>query len=377
MSTLRVAACHAVPVFLKASETTRKAITLVRKAAKNGANLIVFPETFIPAFPLWSALRPPTENHHLFQLMASESILASGPEITSLRSTAKELGIMISIGFSERAAHSTATLYNSNIIIGEDGEVLVHHRKLMPTFFEKLTWAPGDGHGLRIAQNKSGAKIGNLICGENTNPLARYSLMAQGEQVHISTWPAAWPTRAASPPNDEAQVIEMENDQQEVRTTSSVAKGANYDNVTANRTRAAAHCFEAKCFGVMCSGALDDYAIAQVVSGSPHASHLKQILESAPRGATMFLDPTGAPLPGFTIDEETGKEEEKEFLQSREGILYADLDLRDCVEGKQYHDVVGGYQRLDVFKLSVDRSRREPVVFEKESERNNSESLEL
>lgn len=78
----------------------------------------------------------------------------------------------------------------------------------------------------------------------------------------------------------------------------------------------------------------------------------------------MFLDPTGAVMPGFTICEATGKEEERKFLRDEEGILYADLDLGLCVEGKQYHDVVGGYQRFDVFDLRVDRRRRKgPVTF--------------
>lgn len=191
--------------------------------------------------------------------------------------------------------------------------------------------------------------------------------------MHISTWPAAWPTRAPAPPSSAVESVNIqssnENGNDGVKTQSSVAKGANYDNVTANRTRAAAHCFEAKCFGVMCSGALISAAISAIVSNSPHSSHLTQILESAPRGATMFLDPTGAPLSGFVVDEETGEKVRKEFLQNEEGILYADLDLADCVEGKQYHDVVGGYQRLDVFKLTVDRSRREPVEFKDEKEK--------
>lgn len=86
-------------------------------------------------------------------------------------------------------------------------------------------------------------------------------------------------------------------------------------------------------------------------------------MEQSQRGATMFLDPTGAPLRAFTVDEETGDHRRVDFLQASEGILYADVDVKDCIEGKQYHDVVGGYQRLDVFDLKVDRTRRYPVNF--------------
>ncbi|KAF4958454.1 hypothetical protein FGADI_2376 [Fusarium gaditjirri] len=346
MTVIRVAACHVSPVFLSAKDTTSKAIGLIKQAAQNKANLVVFPETYISAFPIWSSLRAPTENHDLFKQMAHESIFADGDEIHAIRNTAKQANIIVSMGFSEKARFSSATLYNSNIFISNSGEVLIHHRKLMPTFFEKLTWAPGDGHGLRVADTPYG-KIGNLICGENTNPLARYSLMAQGENIHISTWPPIWPTRVPmrDGPSD---------------TYKGTSEKPNYDNVTANRTRAAAHCFEAKCFGVLCSGVLGEDAIKTVSGGS---SYLAQVLQQSQRGATQFLDPTGAPLKGFTIDNQTGDAIATDFLQHDEGILYADLDIGDCIEGKQYHDVVGGYQRLDVFDLKVNRTRREPVTF--------------
>lgn len=185
------------PVCLSARETTEKAIKCIRQAAENDAKVVVFPKAFIPAFPPWNALRPPTENHDLFERMAKESVYADGDEIQALRDVARETKTVISIGFSEKVHFSAACLYNSNILIGTGGEILVHHRKLMPTFYEKLTWSPGDGHGLRVAKTEYG-HIGNLICGENKNPLARYSLMAQGERIHISTWPAIWPTRVST-----------------------------------------------------------------------------------------------------------------------------------------------------------------------------------
>ncbi|ROT40344.1 nitrilase [Sodiomyces alkalinus F11] len=357
---IRVAACHAAPVFLSAQDTTKKALALVKEAVGNGANLVIFPETYIAAFPAWSSVRAPTDNHEFFKRMALESIYADGPEIDALRREAKRLGVMISVGFSEKVRYSSATLFNSNIFIDNHGDVLVHHRKLMPTFFEKLTWSPGDGHGLKVADTEFG-KIGNLICGENTNPLARYSMMAQGEQLHISTWPAIWPTRLpgkAAAAKTTAAPGEGD-DVNGAPTSSSAWNKANYDNVAANRTRAAAHCFEAKCFGVLCAGVLGQDAIDAIASGA--ADYVREALEQSQRGATMFLDPTGALLPGFVFEE--GNKVDTEHLQREQGILYADMDLEDCIEGKQYHDVVGGYQRLDVFNLSVDRTRHDPVNF--------------
>jgi nitrilase len=346
----RVAACHASPVFLNARATTDKAISLIQQAAARNARLIVFPETYISAFPIWSSVRPPTENHDLFQRMVKESVYAHGEEMAAVRETARATKSVVSIGFSERSPHSNGCLYNSHLIIGKDGNVLVHHRKLVPTFFEKLTWSPGDGHGLRVANTKFG-RIGALICGENTNPLARYSLIALAEQIHISSWPAIWPTRVPQP-----RVHDEEG-------STVPPSPANYDNLAANRTRAAAHCFEAKCFGVACSGHLGEDAIEAVVDGASQPESVEETLRAMPRAATFFLDPSGAPLPSFTYSA-TGEAQATLHLQNEEGILYADMDLDACIEGKQYHDVAGGYQRLDIFDLKVDRTRRDPIRFD-------------
>ncbi|CAO2656022.1 Nn.00g048250.m01.CDS01 [Neocucurbitaria sp. VM-36] len=351
---IRVAACHASPVFLNARRTTDKAVNLIQQAASKKARLVVFPETYISAFPIWSAVRPPTENHALFQRMVQESVYADGEEIDRVREAARSTGTLVSIGFSERSRHSNGCLYNSNLIIGTEGEVLVHHRKLVPTFFEKLTWSPGDGHGLRVAETHFG-RIGTLICGENTNALARYALIAQAEQVHISTWPAIWPTRM---PQKHVPGTEVEDN-----SISKSSHGANYDNLAANRTRAAAHCFEAKCFGVACSGHLAEDAVDAIIDGASQPEMVATTLRAMPRAATFFLDATGTPLPSFTFRTPDAEAEPVEMLQSEEGILYADMHLDDCIEGKQYHDVVGGYQRLDVFDLKVDRSRKDPVCF--------------
>jgi nitrilase len=329
-TTLRAAACHVSPVFLSAPKTTQKCISLIHQAAQNKANLVIFPETYLPAFPVWSSLRPPTENHDLFKRIVKESVYVDGEELNAIRAAAKRSNIMVSLGLSEKARFSSGTLWNSNVFIGSDGEVLNHHRKLMPTFFEKLTWSPGDGHGLKVVETSHG-KIGNLICGENTNPLARYSLMAQGERVHISTWPAIWPTRTL--PRTASAAASTTTSTPETPELAPQKTSRNYDNVAANRTRAAAHCFEAKAFGISCSGFLDEAAFEIISSGSRDSEHIMKTLTASQRGATMFLDPTGAALPGYTIDEH-GNSKEAEYLQNEEGILYADLDVDDCVEGK-------------------------------------------
>jgi len=161
-----------------------------------------------------------------------------------------------------------------------------------------------------------------LICGENTNPLARYALMAQGEQVHVSTYPPAWPTR---PPGE----------------------GAAYDLKRAIEIRAGAHAFEAKVFNIVCSAVLDQSAKAVLCGGD---ASLADIVERTPAGVSMVLDPTGSHI--------------TEPHQGGEGIVYADIDVAACVEPKQFHDVVGYYNRFDIFQLNVDRTPREPASFE-------------
>lgn len=316
----KAAAVHAAPVFLDKAATTLKAISLMREAAGAGAEFIAFPETYIPAFPVWSAIWAPIENHDLFARMSQESVLIDGPEVSDIRREARRLGVFVSIGVSERSPASVGCLWNSNLIIGDDGAILVHHRKLVPTFYEKLVWAAGDGEGLRVADTRIG-RLGVLICGENTNPLARYALMAQGEQVHVSCWPPIWPTRRPS-------------------------NGGNFDNVAANRIRASAHSFEAKAFGIVTAGYMDRRMRDELVARDPKAA---EVLDATPRAASFIIGPTGEPI--------------SETLQEEEGIAYAQIDIDRCVEPKQFHDVVGYYNRFDVFELTVRRTRQRPAHF--------------
>lgn len=319
-SSVKVAAVHAAPVFLDRAATTAKAISIVREAARGGAQLIAFPETYIPAFPVWAALWAPIENHDLFVRMADQCVAADGPEIASLRREARSLGVCISMGISEKSSASVGAMWNSNILIGHDGAILNHHRKLVPTFYEKLIWASGDGAGLKVADTPVG-RVGNLICGESTNPLARYSLMAQAEQIHIASWPPIWPTRRPG-------------------------NGGNFNNVAANRIRASAHSFEAKAFGINTAGYMDAAMRDFLIARDPHVA---DIIDRTQRAASFFVDPTGETL--------------GDLLQEHEGIAYAEFDLTRCVEPKQFHDVVGYYNRFDVFALTVNRTRHNPITF--------------
>ena len=320
MATIKVAAAHVAPVFLDREKTVAKACALIEEAARHGAALIAFPETYVPAFPLWSAVAAPIHNHDWFKRLAANSIRCPGPELERVAAAARRHSIVVSLGFNEGTADSVGCIWNSNVLVGEDGAILNHHRKLVPTFWEKLTWANGDGAGLRVCETRLG-RVGVLICGENTNPLARYTLMAQGEQIHVSTYPPVWPTRDPR-------------------------GGGNYDLAAAIRIRAGAHSFEAKAFNVVASGFLDAAMREELATLGAEAV---RVLEQSPPAVSMIIGPSGEPV--------------SEVLADREGLLYATIDTDACVEPKQFHDVVGYYNRFDVFQLTVDRTRLRPVAF--------------
>jgi aliphatic nitrilase len=294
---------------------------VIEEAAGNGARLIAFPEAFLPGFPVWAALEAPIRTHELFKKLAASAAQIDGPELARIRQTARQKGVFVSIGFTEGTKTSVGCLWNANALIDADGTILNHHRKLVPTYYEKLIWANGDGRGLRVCDTELG-RIGMLICGENTNPLARFALMAEGEQVHISSYPPVWPTHPPEEPG-------------------------NYDLAQAIRIRAGAHAFEAKAFNLVASSCVDQ-TLRHAIEGALGPEPLR-ILEQSPRGISVVLDPTGTPL--------------GETLCRDEGILYAEIDLAQSVEPKQFHDVVGSYNRFDIFTLSVDRSARRPATF--------------
>jgi len=316
----KACSAHVAPTFLNAKATVQKACTLIAEAAKTGARLIAFPESFVPGFPIWAGVQAPINNHEFFKRLAAESIQVPGPEVQQLCETAREHAIMVSVGISESSPVSVGCLWNSNLLIDADGTVLNHHRKLMPTFYEKLIWASGDGAGLRVSNTPIG-KVGMLICGENTNPLARYALIAQGEQIHISSYPPVWPTRPSNQPG-------------------------RYDLAAAIRIRAGAHSFEGKVFNIVSSAFLDKATLDELRGIDRGA---RETLEQSPQAVSMVIGPSGEVI--------------SDTLCESEGLLYQDIDVAQCVEPKQFHDVVGYYNRFDIFELNVNRKRLVPIVF--------------
>ncbi|HEY8450607.1 MAG TPA: carbon-nitrogen hydrolase family protein [Bacillota bacterium] len=309
----RVAAAHVAPVFHDKEGTLAKIDEQTQRAAAQGAALVAFAEAYLPGFPVWCLIKPPYDLFDLYKQLYDNAITVPGPEAEELGRIAKRHGVYLSVGISERSDRSPGTLWNTNLLFGPDGELLGHHRKLVPTYAEKLVWSNGDGYGLRVCETDLG-RIGVLICGENTNPLARFALLAQGEQVHISTWPGVWPAKRLEP-------------------------GREYRLDRAIEIRSAGHAFEGKVYNIVVSAVVDERTIAISAANDTE----RDILQRAAKGPSMVLAPDGS-----VVARSAGDADE---------LVIAEVDLTRQVEEKPIHDITGGYNRFDVFELRVHRFR--------------------
>jgi nitrilase len=170
----RAAAIQASPVFLDKDATIDKVGVLAGQAASKGAQLVVFGESFIPAFPIWNLVLRAVDQHSLFRELYDNSLVIPGPDVERLAEIARQSKIFLSVGITEKSPLSFGTLWNSNLLFDPKGDLINHRRKLVPTWAEKLTWANGDASGLVVSKCPIG-RIGVLICDENTNPLARFA----------------------------------------------------------------------------------------------------------------------------------------------------------------------------------------------------------
>ncbi|HLS50362.1 MAG TPA: nitrilase-related carbon-nitrogen hydrolase, partial [Actinomycetaceae bacterium] len=183
--TFRAAAVQAEPVWMDAAATARKTAEIAAEAAAAGAQLIAFPELWIPGYPGFMLTHTQAETPPFIVRYRQQAIAADGPEVEVIRRAAAEQKIAISFGYSERAG---GTLYMSQMLIDADGQVKIQRRKLKPTRFERELFGQGDGSDLQVADTSVG-RVGALNCAENLQSLNKFAMAAQGEQVHISAWP--------------------------------------------------------------------------------------------------------------------------------------------------------------------------------------------
>ena len=314
LSKFKAATVQTSPVFLNAEKTVDKAIAFIKEASENGAQLIAFPEVFVSGYPYWNWLMTPVQGSKWYEKLYKSAITADGSEVKRICDAAKEFNIHIVIGINERGT-SFGEIYNTNLIIDNVGNLIGKHRKLVPTWAEKLTWTSGDGSSLKVYKTEIGP-IGTLACGENTNTLARFALLAQGELIHIANYISL----PVAPPD--------------------------YDMAEAIKIRAAAHSFEGKLFTIVSCSTISQEIKDALREDVPNVDELLTRKNSAFSG---FIGPNGAVIGTPLIDEE--------------GIVYAAIDLEKCIQPKQMHDILGHYNRFDIFDLRVNTAPTRNISF--------------
>lgn len=305
------AAVQAAPAFLDTRATTEKACRLIDEAAGHGATLIAFPEVFIAGYPYWNWMMSPLEGSEWFRKLYLSAIDVPGPEVRALQRAAERHGATVVIGVNERSPVSMGTIYNTNLVIDAEGRLIGRHRKLVPTFAEKLTWGSGDGSTITVYETAIG-RLGTLACGENTNTLARFALLAQGEQVHVANYIAFPFTK-------------------------------NYDMPEAIKIRAGAHSFEGKVYTVVACSAMSD----EIRDMLGTTSKAREQLSGTPNAFSGIFGPHGTLISQPLIDDE--------------GIVYGEIDITASIEPKQFQDIIGHYNRFDIFNLTVNARQNLPV----------------
>ncbi|HQS07270.1 MAG TPA: nitrilase-related carbon-nitrogen hydrolase, partial [Xanthobacteraceae bacterium] len=184
---VRVAAVQIAPDLDTLEGTLNRVLAAIAEAAEKGAGLVVFPETFLPWYPYFSFVHPPvlTGAEHL--RLYENAVVVPGPVTHAVAAAAKRHAIVVVLGVNER---DHGSLYNAQLIFDADGALLLKRRKLTPTFHERMIWGQGDGAGLKVVDTAVG-RVGALACWEHYNPLARYALMAQHEEIHVAQFPGS------------------------------------------------------------------------------------------------------------------------------------------------------------------------------------------
>ena len=301
---VRVAAVQLAPDLDASGGTVAKVLAALTEAAGKGARLVVFPETFVPWYPYFSFVHPPVLTGAEHIRLYENAVIVPGPVTDAVAAMAKRHAIVVVLGVNER---DHGSLYNTQLIFDADGRLALKRRKITPTFHERMIWGQGDGSGLTVVDTAVG-RIGALACWEHYNPLARYALMAQHEEIHVAQFPGS-------------MVGPIFAEQMEVTIRH--------------------HALESGCFVVNATGWLSEEQIAKI---SPDEK-----MRRALRGGCMtaIVSPEGSHLvPPLT---------------EGEGILLADLDMGLIVKRKRMMDSVGHYARPELLHLVLDSRATQAV----------------
>jgi nitrilase len=311
---VKVAAAQFAPVFLDRSATLDRVLDSMGQAAAEGASLIAFPETYVPGYPSWadysdaSNFNDPAQKETYARYLDQAVNIARG-DLDTVVTVAAQLGIFVYLGVAERSV-SGGSVFASLVAIDPTAGIVSVHRKLKPTYGERLIWADGDGAGLMAhdCPTPDGpVRVSGLNCWENWMPLARAAMWAQGSEVHVATWPGSTAT-------------------------------------SRDATRFAA--MEGRVF-VVSAGAI--LRRSDIPTDLPVLEAMVQHGEMWASGGSMIVAPDGQTV--AAADEGV------------ESLLVADIDLAEVRAARQNFDPAGHYSRPDVLQLTVDRQRRNPATF--------------
>lgn len=315
---LRVAAVQAAPEFLDLDGAIEKTIGLIAQAAAQGVKLIAFPETWIPGYPWWIWLDSPAWGMQFVQRYHDNSLVVGSAEFDRIKQAAGKHKIWVSLGYSEKAAGS---LYIAQALIDDQGATVQTRRKLKPTHVERTVFGEGDGSDLSVCETALG-NIGSLSCWEHLQPLSKYAMYSQNEQIHCAAWPSFSLYRGGA-----------------------YALGAEVNNA-ASQVYAA----EGQCFVIAPCGTVSK-AMSELLCTDPG----KQQMLLVGGGFARIYGPDGSPL-GTPLPED------------QEGLVVADIDLGMISLAKAAADPSGHYSRPDVTQLLFNKKRREPVVVQHPSD---------
>ncbi|TKJ29438.1 MAG: nitrilase [Chloroflexi bacterium B3_Chlor] len=322
----KVGVVQQAPVFLNLDASMEKACSLIEEAADQGAEVIVFPEAWLPGYPVWidsspkAALwgHPPAKA--LYRLLVENSVTIPGKHLDKLLGLAKKTGTYVVMGAHERLG---GTLYNTMIFICRDGESFKVHRKLTPTYTERMVWGRGDGSTLSVVETEYG-NVGGLICWEHWMPLARAAMHAQGEAIHVAQWPSV---------HDLHQVASRH------------------------------YAFEGQCFVIAAGSVLSK---GEIIEGfhslGPPDSEALELLKALPGDDDKLIMKGGSAVIG------PDSKYIVEPVFEEQCIIYADVELDRITEGHQLLDTDGHYSRPDVFHLEVNDEPQLNVTFRSQSE---------
>ncbi|WP_043113174.1 Nit6803 family nitrilase [Solimonas flava] len=301
---VKVAAAQLSPVLGSRDGTIAKVIDAIAAAARAGARLIVFPETVVPYYPYFSFITPAVAMGPAHLALYEQAVTVPGAATDAVAAAARRHAIVVVLGVNER---DHGTLYNAQLIFDADGTLLLKRRKITPTYHERMVWGQGDGSGLKAVDSAVG-RIGALACWEHYNPLARYSLMAQHEQIHCSQFPGS----LVGPIFAEQMELTVRH-----------------------------HALESGCFGINATAWLSEEQVASITSDPA--------LQKALRGGcyTAIVSPEGKHL--------------CEPLRDGEGLVYADLDFALITKRKRMMDSVGHYARPELLSLQLDDRAAQPL----------------